>query len=170
MSSFCHKINNNNSLKTDKDITTIPTVCIFVFTALIHSTLCRDCSHIFVRFQTVVVFCDRVSSTSSLFSFCFFFLSHEHPYIFNNDCNPYIVCIFLSAVLCSAHYVGNESHILSIIRLLLVSVINDCITKVTSTTNKLQTRIIGGWTHRILPLKVTNFNRHNCNSKNTYLL
>ena len=30
-------------------------VCIFVFTALIHCTLCSDCSHIFVSFQTVVV-------------------------------------------------------------------------------------------------------------------
>ena len=38
----------------------------------------RDCSHIFVSFQTVVYFCDRVSSRSPLFSF-FFFLSHEQP-------------------------------------------------------------------------------------------
>ena len=35
-------------------------------------TLCSDCSDIFVSFQTVVVcFCDRVSSTSPLFSFLF---------------------------------------------------------------------------------------------------
>ena len=50
-------------------------VCIFAFTALIHCTLCSDCSHIFVLFLNV--FCDRVNP-------CFvrFFLSHKQPYTF----------------------------------------------------------------------------------------
>ena len=37
-------------------------MCIFLFTVLIHCTLCRDCSHIFVNFQTFLW--GRVSSTS----------------------------------------------------------------------------------------------------------
>ena len=43
-------------------------------------TLCRDCSHTFVSFQTVISFCDRVSQhyskTSPLFPFFF------QPYVF----------------------------------------------------------------------------------------
>ena len=47
----------NNSLKTDKYNDCNPyIVCIFVFTALIHCTLCRDYSLIFVSFQIVVCY------------------------------------------------------------------------------------------------------------------
>ena len=50
----------NNSLKTDKLYDCNPyIVCILVFTALVCCTLCSDCSHILVCFQTVVVFCNQ---------------------------------------------------------------------------------------------------------------
>ena len=35
-------------------------VGIFVITVLSHCTLCKDGSHTFVSFQTVICFCDRV--------------------------------------------------------------------------------------------------------------
>ena len=61
-------------------------MCIFVFTALIYCTLCSDCSHIFVSFQTFVgCFCDRVSSSSPLF------LSPKHPYMFFSFFIIYII-------------------------------------------------------------------------------
>ena len=41
---------------------------IFVFTAMIHFTVCRDCIHTFVSFQTVLLF---VSVTGSLVSTIF---------------------------------------------------------------------------------------------------
>ena len=40
--------------------------CIFVFTALIHCTVCRDCSHTFVSFQTVLLLPARASEQGNV--------------------------------------------------------------------------------------------------------
>ena len=70
----------NNSLKTDKCMTAIATQCA-ANQRNQRCTLCRDGSHTFVSFQTVICFCDRVSSEISPL-FPFFFFSPRQPYIF----------------------------------------------------------------------------------------
>ena len=57
------------------------TVYIFVITALIHCTLCRDGSHTFVSFQTVICFCDRVNYENISLDSVLFFPVPRQPYI-----------------------------------------------------------------------------------------
>ena len=79
LSSLCHKKQQQQSENRQVYDSNPYIVCIFVFTALNHCTLCRDCTHIFVSFQTV--FCDRVELNISLL--CSIFFSHKQPYIFS---------------------------------------------------------------------------------------
>ena len=74
LSSLCHT-KANNSLKTDK-----------YMTKSLHSAYyCSNCSHIFSVFR-LFFFCDRVSSTSPLFSFSFLALSNPTSLSFVNKC------------------------------------------------------------------------------------
>ena len=71
----------NNSLKTDKIYDCNPYLVCIVFITLTHCTLCSDCSHIFVSFQTVVCFCQSelaLQDPPCLHSF----FSPKQPYIF----------------------------------------------------------------------------------------
>ena len=57
-------------------------VRILVFTGFIECTLCRVCSHTFVRFQTVLLFVSVTESAEKISLFPFFYPSLGNPTYF----------------------------------------------------------------------------------------